>query len=68
MIYRCKTKPRGNYNTYPIYATTGPEITNLVEAAQEAERQFGSDWQEVSNGTKILKRVDFTRIRGIVLV
>jgi hypothetical protein len=55
MIYRCRTKPRGPFNIYPIYKVRG-EIKDLAEAAAEAERQFGPNWEEVYTDNQRLRR------------
>lgn len=65
MIYRCRTKPRGMFNTYPIYKVCG-EIKDLAEAAVEAEKQFGSNWEEVFTEHGCLRRIDLTLLKSVV--
>lgn len=60
MRFRCIVKPRGNYYMYPIYSPDPRvEITDIAEAAKEAEKQFGSDWEEVFNKSERIKRCEY---------
>jgi hypothetical protein len=63
MKFRCRVKPRGNYWEYPIYSPLpNVEITSITEAAEEAERQFGSDWHEVYSKTEYIRRSDYASL------
>jgi hypothetical protein len=41
---------RGSFYALSFYDEQGRDIHDLDRAAEEAERQFGQDWREVSNG------------------
>jgi hypothetical protein len=53
------------FNTYPIYKVCG-EIKDLAEAAVEAEKQFGSNWEEVFTEHGCLRRIDLTLLKSVV--
>ena len=60
MRFRCRTKPRGFFSVYSVYSPVASiEIKTIAEAADEAERQFGSDWHEVYSETDSMKRSDY---------
>jgi hypothetical protein len=64
MRFRCRTEPRGFYSVYPIYSPLASvEITSIIEAADEAERQFGSDWHEVYSESEHIRRSDYDASR-----
>jgi hypothetical protein len=64
MIYRCRVK-HGTFNTYPIYKVQG-EVKDLAEAAAEAERQFGHNWEEVFTEGGRLRRIDLTLLESVL--
>jgi hypothetical protein len=60
MRFRCRVTPRGPFSVYPVYSpVANVEITSIIEAAHEAERQFGTDWHEVYSETEHIDRCDY---------
>ena len=59
-----RVKLRGSMHTFELYNKRGEEITDLVEAADCAEEEFGDEWEEVYNGDAGAERSECIGCKG----
>lgn len=52
----------GSFYTFNLYDANGREITDMSAAADFAESEFGTDWNEVFNGHEGIERDEYLRL------